>query len=245
LAEKFQLDLIPILLHGNSEVLPKGSFVIRDGRITVQIMQRIPFGDTRFGENYSQQAKKVGAQFRKEFQKLRDNVETKDYWNKTLLENFRYKGDTLFNRVKLDTEQNNTTYHELLKLVPPKTSIVHLSRDMGQLDLLLSLDSIDRKMHIYLENNEASTALEQNFLFQHYAKITCYTSIYDALSNTADILLINLDNFSFSSIEIRNFKTIILLKTGRLLNYEEVLSSDFLVTVQNDKFIVLNKKPSN
>ncbi|RRQ49721.1 glycerol acyltransferase [Maribacter algicola] len=245
LAEKFQLDILPILIHGNSEVLPKGSFVIRDGSITVKIMPRIPFGDTRFGENYSQQAKKVGAQFRIEFQKLRDDIETKDYWNKTLLENFRFKGDTLFNRVKMDVEQNSATHHELLKLVPSKTSIVHLSKDAGLLDLLLSLDSIDRKMHTYLEDNEALTALEQNFLFRHYAKITCYTSMDDALSNTADILLINLDGLSFSSIEIRSFKTIILLKKGSLLDYREVLSSDFLVKAQNDNFIVLKKSPSN
>jgi hypothetical protein len=104
---------------------------------------------------------------------------------------------------------------------------------------------MDRKLHTYLEDNDSAIGLEQNFLCQNYAKIILHNSMNDALSNTADILLVNLDIFSFSSIDIKNFKAIILLKSGRFLNYEEVLSSDFLVTVQNDKFIVLNKKPSN
>ncbi|MDC6387648.1 MMPL family transporter [Maribacter sp. PR1] len=245
LAEKFQLDLIPILIHGNSEVLPKGSFVIRDGSITVKIMPRIPFGDKRFGENYSQQAKKIGAQFREDFKEFRTEIEVEGYWTKTLLENFRFKNDHIYKKVKSDLKANSKAYRQLLEQIPPKAGIIHLTKDEGQLDLLLCFDSMDRKLHTYLEDNDSAIGLEQNFLLQKYAKITCYTSMYDALSNTADILLINLESFSFSSIETKNFETIILIKSGRFLDYKEVLSSDFLVTGQNDKFIVLNKKPSN
>ena len=245
LAEKFQLDLIPILIHGNSEVLPKGSFVIRDGSITVKIMPRIPFGDNRFGENYSQQAKRIGAQFREDFREFRKEIELEGYWTQTLLENFRFKNDHIYKKVKSDLKANSKTYRQLLEQIPPKASIIHLSQDAGQLDLLLCLDSMDRKLHTYLEDSDSAIGLEQNFLFQNYAKIILHNSLNDALSNTADILLVNLDGFSFSSIDTKNFKVIILLKSGRFLDYEEVLSSDFLVTVQNDKFIVLNKKPSN
>lgn len=245
LAEKFRLDLIPILIHGNSEVLPKGSFVIRDGSITVKIMPRIPFGDNLYGENYSQQTKRVGAQFRKDFRELRNEIEVEGYWTKTLLENFRFKNEVVYKNVKSDLKINTHTYHRILGLIPPKATLIHLTKDEGQLDLLFCLDSMDRKLHTYLEDNDSAIGLEQNFLFQKYAKITCYTSMYDALSNTAHILLINLESFSFSSIETKNFETIILLKSGRFLDYKEVLSSDFLVTGQNDKFIVLNKKQSN
>lgn len=245
LAEKFQLDLIPILIHGNSEVLPKGSFVIRDGSITVKIMPRIPFGDNRFGENYSQQAKRIGAQFREDFREFRKEIELEGYWTKTLLENFRFKNDLIYKKVKSDLDANNKAYWLLLDQIPPKAGIIHLSQDAGQLDLLLCLDSMDRKLHTYLEGNDSAIRLKQNFLFQNYAKITLYNSINDALINTTGILLVNLDSFSFSLIDKMDFQTIILLKAGKLLDYKEVLSSDFLVTGQNDKFIVLNKKPSN
>ena len=51
LAEKLNLDIIPVLIHGNSEVLPKGSFVIRNGSITVKILDRISSEDHLFWHN--------------------------------------------------------------------------------------------------------------------------------------------------------------------------------------------------
>lgn len=245
LAEKFHLDIIPILIHGNSEVLPKGSFVIRDGSITVKILPRITNGDHQYGQSYPQQAKLIGAYFRKEFQKLRGTIETEDYWKKTLLENFRFKGKDLFNRVKTDLDQNGTAYYNLLKTLPPKSSIVHLSKDEGQLDLLISLDSIDRKLHTYLENNKASLALKQNFLFNNYSRTKLYDTPEEALSNEADILLINLYTDSLSKHLFAKFEFIILLKPGKHLEFNEVLAPDFLIKEQNDNFIVLKKHTAN
>lgn len=245
LAEKFGLDIIPILIHGNSEVLPKGSFVIRDGSITVKILPRIVHGDKKYGENYTEQAKKIGAYFRNEFQNMRTHVETKDYWRKTLLEHFRFKGKTLFNRVKIDLQQNDVFYYDLLRSIPSKGSIVHLSKDDGQLDLLLSIDSSERKLHSFIENKVASTALKQNFLYNNYSKINLYDTPEDALANEAEILLFNLDTCSFSESLFAKFESIFLLKQGKQLKYAEVLPLDFLVKAQNDNFIVLNKNLSH
>ncbi|UWX56672.1 1-acyl-sn-glycerol-3-phosphate acyltransferase [Maribacter litopenaei] len=245
LAEKFQLDIIPVLIHGNSEVLPKGSFVIRDGSITVKILPRIAYKDGTYGENYSQQAKKLGAYFRKEFRKLCNDLETTDYWNKTLLENYQFKGDALYTNVKLDLANNGSAYHELLNIIPADATIIHLSKDPGQLDLLLSLDSIDRKLHTYLTDSNAKQSLSQNFLYNNYSKINLYDTPEDAVANEADILIYDLDTFSFSESLFAKFETIFLLKQGKLLKYAEVLPSDFLVNAQNDNFIVLNKKPTS
>ena len=67
LAEQFKLDILPVLIHGNSEVNPKGSFIIKDGSITLEILPRIEYGDKSLGKNYTRQGKEVGAYFRKEF----------------------------------------------------------------------------------------------------------------------------------------------------------------------------------
>ena len=245
LAEKFKLDIIPILIHGNSEVLPKGSFVIRDGSITVKILPRIANVDKNYGENYTQQTKKIGAYFRNEFQDVRNDIETKDYWIKTLLEHYRFKGKALFNKVKTDLQQNSAIYYDLLKSIPSKGNIIHLSKDDGQLDLLLSLDSSDRKLHSFLENKEASITLKQNFLYNNYSKIRLYDTLEEAISNEADVLLINLDAIGHIQPLLVKFGSIILLKDALHLANNEVLTSDFLVKAQNDNFIVLNKNPSN
>lgn len=245
LAEKFRLDIIPILIHGNSEVLPKGSFVIRDGSITVKILPRIVHGDKKYGENYTQQAKKIGAYFRNEFQNLRNYIETKDYWRKTLLEHYRFKGKALFNRVKTDLQQNIAIYHDLLKSIPSKATIVHLSKDDGQWDLLLSLDSSDRKLHSFLENKESSITLKQNFLYNNYSKIRLYDTQEEAICNEADVLLINMAAVGQLQTLFVKFSSIILLKNGKHHADKDVLASNFLVKVQNDNFIILNKNPLN
>ena len=45
LMEQLNLDMIPVLIHGNSEVNPKGSALIRNGNITVKILDSIPIID--------------------------------------------------------------------------------------------------------------------------------------------------------------------------------------------------------
>ncbi len=245
LAEKFQLDLIPILIHGNSEVLPKGSFVIRDGSITVKILPRISPQDYSFGSTYTQRAKLVGAYFRNQFLQLRQGIEVAGYWDKAILENFRYRGNHTYKRVRTDLQQNGTLYHEILQVLPKKETLIHLTEDDGQLDLLLSLDSIDRKIHTYLKNPEARMGLSQNFLTHHYSKITVHKTLQDALSQSANTLIVTMEEVPMDQVNLRNFRTIILLKAGKSLDYKEVLGLDFLITGQNDNFIVLNTKSSN
>src|SRR5690606_21187181 len=48
LSEQFKLDIVPIIIHGNSETLPKGNFVIKSGTQSVKILDRIHFNDSRF-----------------------------------------------------------------------------------------------------------------------------------------------------------------------------------------------------
>ena len=106
LANEFNLDILPVLIHGNSEVNPKGSFIIKDGSITVEILPRIKAEDNSFGENHTQQAKKIGAYFKSEFLKLREKMEGPSYFHGIVLEEYRYKGDALYRMVKKDLREN-------------------------------------------------------------------------------------------------------------------------------------------
>ena len=172
LAEQYGLDVLPVLIHGNSEVLPKGSFVIRDGSITLEILPRITPENIVLGENYTQRGKGVGAYFRKEFRRLRNQIETETYWHKTILEHYRYKGDTIYKRVREDLKKNASIYKSILNVLGEKESIAHLSEDDGQLDLRIALDSIDRRIHTYIEDPLARVILKNSFLTHQYSKIT-------------------------------------------------------------------------
>src|SRR5680860_93578 len=201
LAEQLNLDILPILIHGCSEVSPKGSFIIRDGSITIEILPRIVPDDPRFTKTYSKRPKQIGQYFRSEFRRLRCQIEDATYWHKLILENYRFKGDAIYRSVKKDLKNNAEIYKKVLENVGDTDTIVHLSQDLGQLDLLLALDSIDRKIYSYLENLEARAILRNNYLTHNYSKITVADSMEEALEHSAKVLIIDSRAFSMASIE--------------------------------------------
>lgn len=244
LAEQFHLDIIPVLIHGNSEVLPKGSFVIRDGSITVEILPRITPDNTAFGENYTQQGKGVGGYFRSEFRRFRNTIEDEFYWHDYILENYRYKGDMMYTSVKNDLKQNGPAYSEIIKQLDEKATIIHLSEDYGQLDLLMALDSVDRKIHTHLKDESARKVLENNFLKLHYSKIAIYDSLEDMASISANVLILNVEELAKEMLRdlIKSkITTLILLKSSLKMDLEHLLSLNFSISIQNDNFIVLIK----
>lgn len=243
LAERFQLDLLPVLIHGNSEVLPKGSFIIRDGSIHLAILDRIKHDDPRFGTNYTERTKNIVAFFRRSFRTLRNEIEKEDYWHKTLLEHYRSKGEAIYKEVKKDLKSHQNTYHKINRSIGTKDSIVHLSQSQGQLSLLLALDAIDRKISVFLEDSEARKLLKNNFLTHQYSNITVYDLAHETLEQPATVLLIDSDCFevnSFNSEKIAAFDMIILLKKACITS-AQMLAFGFAISEQSDNFMLLRK----
>lgn len=244
LAEKLELDLLPVMIHGGSEVSPKGSFIIRDGDFTVEILPRIKADDTSFGKTYSERPKQIGKYFRSEFRKFRLSIEDESYWNKLLLENYRHKGSTIYNTVKSDLKKYQSTYRTILTLVGEKDSIIHLSKDHGQLDLLLALDAIDRKIYSYLENEEARAILKNNYLKHQYSKITVMDAINEALEPTANVLIFNFDTIGLGDIpseKLNEMSILIFLKSSKNIESEPILQKGFSIQSQNKEMTVFKR----
>ncbi|WP_396635951.1 1-acyl-sn-glycerol-3-phosphate acyltransferase [Maribacter sp. R77961] len=245
LAEQLHMDILPVLIHGNSEVLPKGSFVIRDGSITVELLPRITPDDDTYGSSYKQQGKLIGAYFRDEFRRLRKKIETATYWHKTVLEHYRFKGSSLYDLIKSDLKDFAAPYKELCNIIGAKETIIHLSEDQGQLDLLLALDSIDRKIYSYIWDSSARSILKHNFLTHQYSKISVFDAPSAAFEITAQVLILNLKDIDMNKVKTKvsqEITTLILLKSSRNLNLAQLSLEDFSVLIQNDTFIVLKKE---
>ncbi|CAM4305363.1 MMPL family transporter [Zobellia roscoffensis] len=243
LAQQFELDILPVLIHGNSEVLPKGSFIIRDGSITIELLPRIKAADAQYGKNYSERAKQLGAYFRSKFRDLRDEIEDENYWDKALLENYRYKGDALYKAVKLDLKTHKEAYNSLLKKIGQKSKIVHLSQDFGQLDLLLALDAIDRKITVALTDPDNAVVLKHNFLTRHYSKIEIADTIEQALSTAPDVLIIDtlLETSQLTPLIGNEVDLLILLKDAQQMELAPLTALGFISSAQNDNFRLLKK----
>ncbi|EPR70011.1 membrane protein, inferred for ABFAE pathway [Winogradskyella psychrotolerans RS-3] len=244
LAEQFNLDIIPVLIHGNSEVIPKGESMIRDGHITLKILDRITPEDSRFSNNYSQRAKQIGAYFRTEFSAFRKEREGATYFHNILLDEYRYKGDTLYQNVKKDITTHKDIYKMVLNTVGKKSTIVHLSDDVGQLDFLLALDAVDRKIISYIENTEYRTLVKNSFI-PNSRNITFADSIEATLPFKANALIISATNITEAQLKLMiqsDLNHLIFLKESKHLLATNTLDLGFDCTYQTENMTILSKQ---
>ena len=145
IAERLGLDLLPVFIHGAGDCMNKGENHLRGGSITVKIYPRIKAGDKAYGNDYHERTKLLLAFYRKEYARIREDMETPAYFRKKLISNYIYKGPVLewYTRIKLSLERN---YQEINSFVPQKARIVDIGCGYGYLSYLLSFVSAERKI---------------------------------------------------------------------------------------------------
>ncbi|HEY9006250.1 MAG TPA: 1-acyl-sn-glycerol-3-phosphate acyltransferase [Ohtaekwangia sp.] len=143
LAETFQIPIRPLLIHGAGDAIPKGSFILNEGQLTLKFLPAIEANDFRFGEKYSQRTKEISRYFKEEYRSLAHEIETPDYFVKRLITNYIYKGPVLewYMRVKLRLEKNYTPFEQL---IPKKANILDLGCGYGFLCYMLQFLSEER-----------------------------------------------------------------------------------------------------
>ncbi|MDA3615214.1 1-acyl-sn-glycerol-3-phosphate acyltransferase [Polluticaenibacter yanchengensis] len=164
LADHFGLDIIPVYTHGNSDLIPKGDFIIYEGSMTLKVGERISKDDLSFGTSYSERTKKISRFFKEEFIKVRQAYEDENYYEKKLYLAFLYKDADVVKAVKSDFKKNKLAYYAMFFHILPKAKIYHYADDFGQIDLLLSWQHPSRKMVTYIHNEEKRDAAKVNFL---------------------------------------------------------------------------------
>ena len=117
-AEKLQLDILPILIHGTGYALSKDDFLLKDGEVTVSFLPRIKPNDTSFGAGYTMRTKTISRYFKDSFELLRQQIEQPAYFNEQLRYNYIYKGPVLewYMRIKVRMEKNYRLFNGLLPL---------------------------------------------------------------------------------------------------------------------------------
>lgn len=71
LSETLQLDIIPILLYGNGEIIAKAQpFYVRKGIIYSKILPRILYNDASFGTTYQERTKRISSYMKEEYARI-------------------------------------------------------------------------------------------------------------------------------------------------------------------------------
>ncbi|WP_407405622.1 MMPL family transporter [Chryseobacterium sp.] len=235
LAEQFGLDILPIYIHGNSEVLPKGDFNIYDGSITVKVGDRISKDDASFGKSYTERSKKINAYFRDEFSLLREQIEDENYFKNKLFLSFLYKENEVVKEVKSDFEKNKSLYFSLNKYIGKTASILHIADDYGQIDVLLTLQEAGRKIYSSIQDKDKRAVAENNYLV-HRRKIV-YIEDISNFQKKVDILLVSKANVVLPHLHLPN--TIILMHEANFalcdIDYEVESASPQLKILKRKK----------
>ncbi|GAA4165402.1 MMPL family transporter [Chryseobacterium ginsenosidimutans] len=229
IAEQFGLDVVPVYIHGNSEVLPKGDFIIYDGAITIKVGERIDKDDLNFGKNYSERTKIINSYFRSEFAKLRGELEDENYFKKKLFLSYLYKDNEVVKEVKQDFNTNKSIYFELNKHIPKDANILHFANDFGQKDIVLTLQQAGRRIFTLIKNDERRETAEQTYLVKR-RKIN-YIKDTTEINKKIDILLVSDENFNMNDVtELPETVIFVNIKNNSFenINYTLAFSSESL-----------------
>lgn len=243
LSEKLGLDIIPVLIHGNSEVLPKGDHIIRDGSITIKILDRISPDDLYWGNNYTRRTKNISRYFRNEFQKLRDEIEHDTYFHPLVLENYKYKDRRIYKNVKAALKTNADQYTKILKSTGNRDTIIHLGKDCGQLDLLLVLDNAERKLTSHIENKKTRAILRNSYTANR-SKMFFPDTAEEALAGNFHTLIICEDRIGEVNWEtlVENGMNRLILQKRKERSKPDLPPRGFVLIFENDNLLICEKE---
>lgn len=147
LADYLGLDILPVLIHGAFDCMPKTEFFLRAGHITLKFFDRIKVDEVDLdkGITYRPQAKKVTAFYREQYQILKDQKQDVNYFARRLINQYVYKGPILewYLRVKIKLEKNYEFYD---KIVPKSGKIIDVGCGYGFLCNMLSYTQASREI---------------------------------------------------------------------------------------------------
>jgi 1-acyl-sn-glycerol-3-phosphate acyltransferase len=136
LAEQLKLDIIPVVIHGVGHLLPKKEFMLRKGKIHINVMPRIACN--AMGETYAESAKSMRKFYKKTYSKIAAEVETADYYSDLVLHNYIYKGPSIERAVRRNLKKHQN-YQDIISQLKNKNRVLIVNCGYGELPLLLSL----------------------------------------------------------------------------------------------------------
>ncbi len=145
LAEQLNIDILPIVIQGAGDCLPKHEFLLKSGSIGVHILKRIPIMDPQFGTDRRARAKAFAGFMRKKYVEIKRREENPAYFAPIVAKNYLYKGPVLewYIKSKLRLAQN---FKYLNSIIPRNAIVTDIGCGYGYMDFMLYLLSPKRQI---------------------------------------------------------------------------------------------------
>ena len=146
LAEKLQLDILPVVLYGTGMIISKRqSFYVKRGVLCTRILPRILYTDASYGVTYQERSKAIAKTFRRAYQETCDIYSNpgNPYFYRQLVANYIYKGpvEEWYIRIKVRMEDK---YDFFNRIVPRRARITDIGCGLGPLSYMLAMLSGER-----------------------------------------------------------------------------------------------------
>lgn len=145
LAEKLQVDILPVLVFGTGDFLGKDAFWGRPNSFIMKILDRVPCDDLSFGTTYQERTKQFRKFYISEYSKIKAHEGNAHYYHRKLALNYVLKGPILewYMRVKLKLENDYEIYNQLM---PRHGDILDLGCGYGFISYMLMFTADDRRI---------------------------------------------------------------------------------------------------
>ncbi|PZD76834.1 MMPL family transporter [Mesonia sp. K7] len=165
LAEQLGLPIIPVIIHGTSEALPKNDFIIYGSSITLNALPKIKNSDLSYGNSYSEKTKFISKYFKREYQKLKNTLENEKYFKKYILHNFLYT--SLQQKIKKEYEENIEIHLQIAKKTNQFQSISIINDYYGLWTIFYRQKFPFKKIHGSVPQHEDLKIAKNRFATKH------------------------------------------------------------------------------
>jgi 1-acyl-sn-glycerol-3-phosphate acyltransferase len=145
LAEKLQVDILPIVVFGTGDFLGKGAFWGRPNSFRMKILKRVPVDDHSFGKTYQERTRQFRQYYIREYARFKSEEGDAHYYRRKLALNYTLKGPILewYMRIKLKLEDDYEIYN---RLMPREGEILDLGCGYGFISYMLMFTGDGRRI---------------------------------------------------------------------------------------------------
>jgi len=170
LAEKLNLDIVPVIFHGIGHVLPKREMIFRKGSVVTKILPRVSSEDLKSGIKYGEKPLRTAQIFRqmyiKEYASLVKERENFAYLYDRIRGFYMYKGSDILKAANEElavlknypghawNSANDGSFDAKVLAIPHKGTVCYKDCSMGVEPLAIALMRDDVKVLISADNEE-------------------------------------------------------------------------------------------
>lgn len=192
LAEKLQLDILPVVLYGTGMIISKRQpFYVKRGVLCTRVLPRILYTDASYGVTYQERSKAIAKTFRRAYQETCDIYSNpgNPYFYRQLVANYIYKGpvEEWYIRIKVCMEDK---YDFFNRIVPRRARITDIGCGLGPLSYMLAMLSGERTVLGIDYDADKIAVANHNFSRNERIRFVC-ANVADYDLPESDVFIMN------------------------------------------------------